>query len=737
MNLSPSKTQKKRDSILIFPLSLFSLLAAPALAFVLALVKIDDFDVWWHLKCGEMLLKNGIIPTEEIFSYTAAGSPWVDGYLPAQALLYISWWMAGPAGLCLLGALLVTVAFSLALWISKGGEKGFEAAILIAPLAVFMARGVMLPRPALLTPIFALLALWLLEDHRKNNGRRVWLLVPLTALWANCHPAFLLAPIFAGIYFAGNAIMSFFGGNKTKLNLKILMIIPAQLAATLLNPYGHKIYYSTLSLITHPQLREFILEWRPLFSEPRQIFGTLECYIAVVIFGSAVFLWAWNRNRLEYILTFAFLAISTAGARRNLLLFATVSIPLIAWAIREACEEGVEKSFIETVTGQLGRWLKPVITVGVFALIWLAATDRLYFHFSHFRSTGIGVQDGLFSHGAMDFLRREKIRGRVFHNYSIGGYFLFNLYPQYRVYIDGRIFPYSMELFRQGEKALSTNRSFKSICTKYGVSAVLMPLYPHSTWPLIKHLIKNENWAVVHADGSTVLFMLRGAGNDHIIEKHELNLLADPPTLDKPDGSTTGFFGKVIYPYGRIRWAKLYDLMGLSGLAARSLEPALEYRPAVKNLDAWLGGLMVQAGRPEEGLEHLNKVLNKEPDNITALTGLADYYIVNKDFTMAEGILLDISKRDPGLEKVWITLGEIAYNNNDFMVGAEHFKKALELNEKDFKTWEKLGMAMEFFDPDGAKEAYRNSLEQIKESGESREDALRVLDRLRRYSSED
>ncbi len=70
------------------------------------------------------------------------------------------------------------------------------------------------------------------------------------------------------------------------------------------------------------------------------------------------------------------------------------------------------------------------------------------------------------------------------------------------------------------------------------------------------------------------------------------------------------------------------------------------------------------------------------------------------------------------------------------MVAAEHFKKTLELNEKDFKTWEKLGMAMEFFDPDGAKEAYRNSLEQIKEFGGSREDTLRVLDRLQRYSSE-
>ncbi len=78
-------------------------MAVVGLAFTLALSKIGDPDFWWHLKCGELFVRDGIILRKDIFSYTAAGSPWVNGYIPAQAVIYLAWAAGGAGGVCLPG----------------------------------------------------------------------------------------------------------------------------------------------------------------------------------------------------------------------------------------------------------------------------------------------------------------------------------------------------------------------------------------------------------------------------------------------------------------------------------------------------------------------------------------------------------------------------------------------------------------------------------------------------------
>lgn len=39
---------------------------------------LTNFDIWWHLRAGKYILQNHQIPQQDIFSYTAAGRPWID-----------------------------------------------------------------------------------------------------------------------------------------------------------------------------------------------------------------------------------------------------------------------------------------------------------------------------------------------------------------------------------------------------------------------------------------------------------------------------------------------------------------------------------------------------------------------------------------------------------------------------------------------------------------------------------
>ena len=382
--------------------------SALMLVFVLAMARIADNDVWWHLKCGELFLRNGWIPRTDIFSYTALGEPWVDGYLPAQAVYFLAWKAAGSAGVVLLGSVLVAATFILALLFSKklssNGSVASEAAVAIALPAAVLSINCMFPRPALLTPIFALVTLYFLEDFRKSGGRRIFWLLPITALWANCHPAFFIGPIITAIFIIGCIRIK-------DIRKTLAIIFGGQLVATLINPYGYKVYYSALSLFSNSKLKNEITEWRPLYSRSFETIIIYPAFIIVVALGMMFFIWKLRKSRMERVIMFLFFAAISISGRRKLFMFGALSMPLIAWTISDKLSEMREKRDYLKRAKLAGGALVTVISL---FLIWFSATDRLYYHTQLFRSTGLGIQTSLFPEKATELLKMSALRAKYF-----------------------------------------------------------------------------------------------------------------------------------------------------------------------------------------------------------------------------------------------------------------------------------------------------------------------------------
>lgn len=697
-----------------------------ALAFALAFVRIDDPDVWWHLKCGELFLRDFHIPRTEIFSYTALGKPWVDGYLPAQVMLYLAWRVAGPAGVIILGATLVAGAYALALLMTRRNGAGLAVALAVSIPAVFLARSVMLPRPALLTPVFALLTLQLLEDHRLNGGRRIYWMLPLTALWANSHPGFPLGPVITGMYIVG-------AFRKKSLLKRLGVLLAGQLVATLINPYGYRIYYSTVSLLLNSQLRNAIIEWKPLYGTPAEGPGIIPCFIFVVASGMACLIRSGRRARIEHALLFILLAFSTVFGRRNLITFGPLSVALIGWIVGNVDDGSQQAAPL--------RWLGPrevivkagavlIMAMGIF-LIWFSATNRLYFYTDSSRATGLGIKRGMFPERAADLLERERVEGNIFHIYGLGGYLIFRLYPAYKVFIDGRIYPYPFYIYRLGNDALSSRNGFEILKARYNIKAVLLPVIDKSAWGVIYYLLHSPDWAVVQADESGALFLARGVGNDSIIKRYEMDLLKNPPDLYSPQaGRDFRWWNRAEYPYGPLNWMLFYQQFDRNDLALRALEPAMNYRPVNNEVEVRYADLLMQAGKVDEGLGILRRKLNENPDNILALIGLADYHIRRNELDDAEKILLRVARREPGLATAWNSLGEIAFSRRDYAAAADRFRRATALQPGEFQIWEKLGMSLESFNEPEAKDAYRRALEILQKTGVLTEDIKRVQERL-------
>src|SRR5688572_7961907 len=92
-------------------LNKLSVLYVFAYAFLFASRPLSDADFWFHLKTGEYIIRTGLIPGTELFSFTNYGRPWIAHGWLSGAIFYALSSRVGLNFLIFLFAVLVVVAF--------------------------------------------------------------------------------------------------------------------------------------------------------------------------------------------------------------------------------------------------------------------------------------------------------------------------------------------------------------------------------------------------------------------------------------------------------------------------------------------------------------------------------------------------------------------------------------------------------------------------------------------------
>lgn len=157
-------------------------------------------DARWLGALGGRIAHEGGIPDGVPFAAAPSGD-WPN--VPALAELAFSGLLAAFGDRGLLAAQLVAVTFGLVLLIRdarNAGAREFGTAasiVLLAPAALLPLAGIKAQLFSL--ALFPLLVL-LLRAEARSPSRRVWLLVPLVALWSNLHGAVLVGLAVAIVY---------------------------------------------------------------------------------------------------------------------------------------------------------------------------------------------------------------------------------------------------------------------------------------------------------------------------------------------------------------------------------------------------------------------------------------------------------------------------------------------------------------------------------------------------------
>ncbi len=191
---------------------------------LVAVLGVLGADLLWAVALGDHIVRTGNVPAGLPFAAAPTGE-WRNPFVLGEVLLALLGRLGDGA---LLGALVVSVAATLCLLAVDMRRAGASdpstavtlIAVLVAGLAAFFIMRIQVFSPAL----FAALLLVLRKDHETPSGR-IWLVVPILALWANLHGTVLVGLALAVCYLL-------FGRLRRRPRSSIILMAAAGLALT-------------------------------------------------------------------------------------------------------------------------------------------------------------------------------------------------------------------------------------------------------------------------------------------------------------------------------------------------------------------------------------------------------------------------------------------------------------------------------------------------------------------------
>jgi hypothetical protein len=281
-------------------------------------------DSWLTLLSGREVVEHGLPRTDTLTAWTA-GREWIDQQWLAQAAAYELWRVGGLGALGLAHAALVVGAAAGGVLAARSLGATRRSATLVTGAAIFVAPwALQLRSQSLALPLFVAV-LWLLAADSRAPSRRVYLVLPLLALWANLHGTVVLAALFValrGVTVAVSGLRERAAPRSWLPRAAALGLLPA--ACVFASPYGLELAGYYRSLFLNPMLRSFIGEWKA--STPGS--GTALFY--ALAFAS-VWLLARNRRRLTGFETAALAAATVGGllALRSIVWFGLAALVLL------------------------------------------------------------------------------------------------------------------------------------------------------------------------------------------------------------------------------------------------------------------------------------------------------------------------------------------------------------------------------------------------------------------------
>jgi len=446
-----------------------------------AVGRLDDPDVWWHLRVGEIIWKTHVLPSSDLFSFTAKDHSWIAHEWLSEVTLYAAYRVGGYRGLvlwaCIAGALIYLIVYLLCWRMTKNALVSLRGGM----IAFCFGSVGLSTRPLLLGHLCLAAEILILELARTRHVRWLWLLPPIFTVWVNCHGSYVVGIAVLALYFG----CSFLKGHYSlfvseewdpRLRRTLAGMLALCTAAVFVNPIGFRLVLYPFDVLFRQKTNVgAIEEWFP------PSLSEANTFVLLAAMGGILVLIMLRRLSIREVALACMASGMALQHRRMVFLFGIITAPILShygW-------------------GRAGKREHPlanaaIISCCLIVLIW-AFPDNTALEAQIQRASPVK---------AVQYIRQAHLSGPMLNEFQFGGYLIWRM-PETKVFIDGRtdLFDWT-GVMSEYLRWASLQEDPALLLNKYHIKFCL--LYRHA--PLARVIPYLPGWKEVYADDLAVIF---------------------------------------------------------------------------------------------------------------------------------------------------------------------------------------------------------------------------------------
>jgi hypothetical protein len=497
---------------------------------ILGFKLVQDSDIFWQVKLGQIMLEEGRIPLGDRFTYTHAGEPAPPIYWLAQVLLALvfnlgGWHLARAVHqLALVGSLLVAAA-------TCRRERTSPLSVLVAMTIAYI---VMLPNADFRLQSFGLLGFALLLAVARGRSTfwcKFLAATVILVIWQNMHPSVVMGAVAMGALTAADFLDR---QHEHGSPWEPVALAGVAFLSQFATPVGARILDVCRDNLRISRDVLGSSEWLPPW-DPTVDFDPLRLYWFTLLWSLIAIVWFWRhvsyRNRALFLaMTFVSLC-----ASRFIILWAVALVPL--WA--ELVEGMVPRGMFAWARGRqdlASRGIRPLM------MLMTALAIVITLHPARF---GPIFRPEISDNGVLALRAALPAAARIYNEYRWAGRLILNGSPGWRVAVDGRLYFFRDPAEWQAIKDVRAGLiSLDELEQRHHPDAFF--LYPAEDRVLIERLLQCPRWRVCYSGPTCVAFVRSQRENGLTIKPRQQNGLTKP--IENPDGRVPKDHGEAAAP---------------------------------------------------------------------------------------------------------------------------------------------------------------------------------------------
>lgn len=605
-----------------------------------------DFDIWFHLKSGELFVQKGLTATE-VFSHAAQGREWITFEWLFQVVTYLLHKAFGMEFLPWFIGLFIVFGQFILLRILRDFVKlpiVYRILIMIAFFAHTYDFNTV--RPHIIAYSFVFFTIYLILRFIEDGKKWVYYLPLLVVIWTNAHSTGFLSWGLLGTFAVLSFIAWLIHGEKRYIQavVPLLILSGVCMLITISPPMYFRDYKLLWTFFTQRKfLGLFVSEWSPIADDPLAFLSyTIYAITGIGVFLAGVYK-SKNYEKALLFIPFIVMAVMGYSASRNVFLGMFGILILFSYGV-----------------AQFDRVSNYIVKAAV--ILPLASAFLIYHSMILMDKRELFASQRLHYPMQAAAFAKKYLKGHMFNEYTYGGFLLYELYPKLQVLIDGRADLYiCCEM--QDYVVLSKYKNapddqymkvLDQLFSTYTVDFVILSTQKHSVIRKMSRLLNtNPQWSLVFWDDDSQIFVKRNGKNDSVISQMDAKFAT--PYLRDP--FVTGHDNEAMDEYKRMN----------------------EVAPSARSMQM-IGTILMQHEKIEEAKQWFVNANDQDPGFESPYMSLGELAALDNDIDTAIGYYMKAQSIAPDRGLIYIRLGQLVMKQtNDRARVREIWEKGVKL----------------------------------------------------------